>query len=133
MKEEEMKEKYVEYKQLDEQIKHIHKQIQVLQNQLGEFASVLQNLDDLNNIKTDSEILVPISSGIFTKARINGTSEFLVNVGSNVLVEKDVQATKNLIEAQIAEMSAVRDKMAADVNQLIQRAAAIEKEFESNV
>ena len=131
MNEEEMKERYMEYKQLDEQIKYVQKQVQMIENQLEEFSNVIYNLDEFNAVKKETEILVPLSSGIFAKGKIQDTSEFLVNVGSNVIVQKDLQSTKKLIQTQISEMRNVQERMIAELQELVNRASKIEKELEN--
>ena len=97
-KENKAQEIYMEYKAIDEHIKQLQKQLEMLTNHLVEMHSTSSSLDDLDKIKKDKEMFVPISSGIFAKGTISNTSELLVNVGANVVVSKDIASAKKLIQ-----------------------------------
>ncbi len=102
---------YMEYQQLMQQIQLFDQQFQQLDNQGSEFASVLETLSELPNAQNNNEILVPISSGIFVKAKLQEKNKLLVNVGSSVVTEKSVEDTKKLIESQLVEIENLRNQM----------------------
>ena len=93
-KENKTQEIYMEYQSIDEHIKQLQKQLEVLTSHLVEMHSTSSSLDDLDKIKKDREMFVPISSGIFAKGMISNTSELLVNVGANVFVSKNISFSK---------------------------------------
>ncbi len=131
MKEEEKKlqEKYMEMKILEEQIKQVQVQAQTVEQQLIELMATTQSLDDFKKTKQGDKILVPISSGIFTKAEIKDSKEFLVNVGANTVVKKDIESTKKLIEKQVEEMKELHSKINMQMQKLALHASGIEKEL----
>ena len=122
---------YMEYQSIDEHIKQLQKQLEVLTNHLVEMHSTSSSLDDLDKIKKDKEMFVPISSGIFAKGTISNTSELLVNVGANVVVSKDIASAKKLIQHQIDEMKKVHKRMLEELEKMAQRAAELEAQLQS--
>ncbi|MCH8003229.1 MAG: prefoldin subunit alpha [Nanoarchaeota archaeon] len=100
-KEEKIQKLYLEFQELDQKIKQLEQQNSQLSTQLTDLTATVQNLDDIKSIKNGTEILVPISGGIYAKAELKDSKKFIVNVGSNITTVKDVDSTKNLIETQV--------------------------------
>lgn len=132
-KEKKAQEIYMEYKAIDEHIKQLQKQLEALTNHIVEMQSTRNSLDDLDKIKKEKEMFVPISSGIFAKGTINDTSELLVNVGANVVVSKDISSAKKLINHQIEEMKKVHKKMLEELEKMAQKAAQLEVQLQGLV
>ena len=95
--EENIQKLYMEFQRLSNAIKQMEKQSQVLENQLVELVSTNQSLEEMKKIKTGIEILVPLSSGIYAKAELKESSNFIVNVGSSIALSKDINATKKIL------------------------------------
>ncbi|MBU0614768.1 MAG: prefoldin subunit alpha [Nanoarchaeota archaeon] len=128
---EDIKEKYMEYKMLAQQIQELQKQVENMTEQQAEVKGMIQGLDDLKKTKQGTEILFPISSGIFTKATIKDPNELLVNVGSNVVVSKDVESAKKLLEDNIEEIKNTQAHLLAQVEIFAEKAVKLEKEIEA--
>lgn len=125
----ELQEKYLELQLISNQINQIQKQAQLLDNQLSELDSVNLGLSDFGEIEKGTEILVPLSSGIYAKAELKDNKDLVVNVGSNVFIRKDIPNTKKIINAQLDEIRKLREQMVTDIKRLIIRAGAIEEEI----
>jgi prefoldin alpha subunit len=132
-KEQKAQELYVEYQSIEQKIKHLQKQIELLTGQLVDANSTGRSLDEFKNLKEGSEILFPLTSGIFAKAELKGTTELLVNVGAGTVVSKDVPSAKKLISGQIMEMEKVHKRMADELNKSIERAGYIETQLQKIV
>ncbi|MBW2999678.1 prefoldin subunit alpha [Candidatus Woesearchaeota archaeon] len=126
----EIQNKYLELQMIGQQIKQVQQQIQALDNRLMELNVVEQSLDDLGEVKTGTEILVPISSGIFAKAELKDNKDLMVNVGANTVVKKTIPKTKDMLTEQTTEINKYKEQMLMQVNQLIEHAKALEKEIE---
>jgi len=133
MDEAKVQEKYVEYKTLEQQIKQVQKQIQVLENQLMEISTVTESLDELQQVNEGTEILIPISNGIFTKASLKDNKELIVNVGANVAVNKKIPETKKLMDTQQEEIKKMHEHMNSELEKLAVKATVIEKELATMV
>lgn len=129
MNKEEVQEKYVEFQIIDQQIKQVQKQLQTFDAQLSELESIKDALDELKNVKKGTEILVPVSSGIFIKSELKENDELIVNVGSSVTVKKSVEQTKAMIENQLTEVGKYRGQLMETLQMLANRADEIQKEL----
>ena len=129
-KEKEAQELYVEFKMLDEQIKQLQKHLELITNQLVELTVSNNSLDELKKISSEKNIFVPVSSGIFAKAVINDTSQLFVNIGANVIVQKNLDSTKKLIQNQIEEIKNIQKKILEDLEKMTNRAMHLERQLQ---
>ena len=93
------------------QAQMISEQLNRVDSGLMEIDYLKHSLDELGSTKENTEILAPISNGIFAKARLKKNNKLLVNVGNGVVVEKTIVETKELLDERIAEMSEAREKL----------------------
>jgi len=128
-KEENLQKMYLEFQMLDQQIKQLDKQHTVLNDQLVELMATRQSLEDMEKVKEKTEILVPLSSGIYAKAEIKDSKKFIVNVGANIALVKDINSTKKLMETQIDEMKKLQETLVNQLQQQTIKATALEKEI----
>ena len=128
--EENIQKLYMEFQMLNNAIKQMEKQSQVLENQLMELVSTNQSLEEMKKIKTGTEILVPLSSGIYVKAELKENSNFIVNVGSSIALGKDLHSTKKIIEDQILEIRNMQKNLSAELQENVNKAALIENEMQ---
>ena len=130
-KEEKAQQIYAEFQALNQHIKQLQKQLELITNQLVEMSVTNNSLDELDKIKVGKDIYVPISSGIFAKATIQDTSQLLVNVGANVVVKKDVTSTKKLIQKQIAEIREIQKRLLDELDKMTNHAAKLEMQLQN--
>jgi len=126
-------EMYMEFQMLEQHIRQLQKQLEVVTQQLIELTITSSSLDEFNKIKPGKEIFVPLSSGIFAKASIKDTSGLLVNVGANVVVQKDVASTKKLIQRQMEEIQKIQEQMVNELEKLTSHAAQLEMQLQGMV
>lgn len=129
MKEEEMQKLYMEFQMLSHHINQLEKQNTLLNNQLMELMVTSQSLEDVKKIEQGTEILVPLSSGIYAKAELKGNKNFIVNVGSNIALVKDIDSTKRLIESQIDEIKKLQENLVKQLENSTAKAALLEHEI----
>ena len=132
-KETKTQEMYMEFQALDQRIKQIQKQLEMLTNQIMEMTGTSNSLEEFDKIKKDKEIFVPLSSGIFAKATLKESSELLVNVGANTVVTKNPSSAKKLIDKQIEEMKNLHRRMVEDLEKMAERAGNLEMELQKLV
>jgi len=127
--EEKVQKLYMEFQILSQRIRQLEKQNEALNNNLMELMVTNQSLDDIKSIKEKTEILVPISSGIYAKADIKESDSFLVNVGANTVLVKDLKSTKEIIESQIGEVRKLQESLAEQLQKQTTQAALLEQEI----
>ena len=118
-KQELLKQKYMEYQILEKQMKQVSSQLEQFDMQIVELNNIKSALTELKQVTIGSEILVPISPGIFLKAKLEDNDELIVNVGDNVSVSKTNKQAIELIDQQIAEMKSHRDNYNSNVEQIV--------------
>ena len=129
-KEKKAKDLYMQFQLVDQQIKQMQKQLEMVTHQLIELDSTSSSLDEFGRIQSGKEILVPMSSGIFAKANVKDTSELLVNVGANVVVKKDISSTKRLIQKQVEEVRKMQRQMMDELEKMTSQAVQIESQLQ---
>ena len=120
---------YLELQMITAQIKDNENQMQQLEEQLVGIALSKQSLEDFSSVKKDREILVPITNGVFAKARLEENNELLVNVGTGVVVKKTVEDSKKIIEKQFVEIQKMQRQLLSKVSELGVKAQKIEGEI----
>ncbi len=126
-------EMYMEFQVVEQHIKQMQGQLEMVTGQLIELNATSGSLDEFKKISIGKEIFVPLSSGIFAKAGIKDTSELLVNIGANVAVKKDVDSTKKLIQGQIEEVKKMQARIVNELEKLASHASQLEMKLQSMI
>ncbi|MBR9677435.1 prefoldin subunit alpha [Candidatus Woesearchaeota archaeon] len=125
--------KYYELQALNQQIGQLQEGLQNIDLQLLELNSMIASLDDIANAKSDNPILVPVHNGIFARAKIDSFDHFLVNVGSNIIIESDLANTKKLLSKQSKKLEEFKEQTIKELREHIEKTEAIEREVLKNV
>jgi prefoldin alpha subunit len=131
--EEDLQSKYYEYQALAEQIKQAQQQMQVLEEQLQELNSAIEGLVQLQDSADAKTVLVPISPGIFAKAQLLDDDKLFVNVGSNIMVTKDIESTKVMTRERIDAVKAYQLEINSSLLTMVRSAKSLEKELQAMV
>ena len=129
-KQKELQQKYMEFQMVDQQVKQMQKQLQLVEAQMHELNNTQEYLDDLSKTKEGTDFLAPIASGIFVKGRLAENKELLINVGANVTVSKPVSEVKDMLKTQLNELEEVQQNTAVQFQALTQKAIKLQKELE---
>jgi prefoldin alpha subunit len=127
--EDEVKERYMELQMIGNRIKQLQAQVESVSERILNMKAVQKSLDELKEVKLGSNTLVPISEGIFVKAKLQDVKELVVNVGGEVCVKKSVEDTKGLIEKQLSGMKGHRNELLFGLEKLGMQAERLEKEL----
>ncbi len=125
--------KYMEFQSLDKEIKEKYEQMQKFETQVQEINSVIEGLESIKEVKKGEGILVPISSGIFLKAKLEANQELLMNVGAGVVVSKNVEDAKRLLKEQIEKADKVKEKMSDQISKMVSKAIPLQEELKKLV
>src|SRR3989338_4245868 len=120
---------YVEFQVLSNSIQQLEKQSAALENHLLELMVTKQSLHDMENVKPGTEILVPLSAGIYARADIRENDKLIVNVGSNIALSKNLDSTKKIIEDQIGEIKKLQENLSQELEMSTAKAAELEEEL----
>jgi len=95
-----VEDKYMELQLLQQQAEQIAEYLEKLQLQQTELDTSIEALTELQKTKVNTEILAPVANGIFLKAELKDNQKLVVNVGSEVTVEKSIPEVITLLEEQ---------------------------------
>ena len=127
--EKELQERYFELQMISNTMQEMQATIQQLDQQLVEIASVKGNLDSLAEQKVGSDMLVPVSNGIFVKGALKDNKELIVNVGSSIAVKKTIPETKQILDERMQELEGYRNSLLAELERVAVRAKSLESEI----
>jgi len=108
--------KQIEMQMLQQHMQQVQEQIQSLHQQLNELKTIKESLEELKSVKNKKSI-VPLGAGVFLETNIKEVKDVLLNVGSNVMVKKDVKDAQNILEKQIKELEKISYRMQNDIAQ----------------
>ena len=103
--ENQMKEKYMQFQMLQQQMEQVSQHLEMFNQQLAELDISISAVKELETAEKDNELLAPIADGIFFKAKLIDNQKLVVNVGSNVTVERTVPEVVVLLKEQKKETS----------------------------
>lgn len=127
-KEEEMREKAIQFELLKQQVEAIEKQIAELEAKTSELTMVQHSINEIKG-QRGKEILVPMGSGVFMKGNLASDSEMLVELGANVVAGKSAKETVAIIQKQLKEIDRVKDQMREDLFKFIAQMEQLEPEI----
>lgn len=100
----------------EQQMQQIQQQLQLIEQGIAELNSLNSGLEDLKG-KKDKEILAPLGTGVFVKAKLL-SEDLIVSIGEKNFIKKDIPETKKLIEEQIKRLEEVYEQLANSLNEL---------------
>lgn len=103
----------------------IQNQMQALNQVEGEMDRTLQALAALKNDKTS---MFNIGSGVFVTGELKSVNKLLLNVGANVLIEKDIPAATAFLEEKKKELDAARQELLQSMQAISARLKSIDSE-----
>ncbi len=128
-KKEELQKKYMEMKMIEQQVSHVQNHLKLMEQQMEELMGTIQGLDEFQSLEDGSEMLVPLNNGIFTKGTLKKGNKLLINVGADVVVEKSVDGTKDLLHKQLEELKESQIELVNQLQQIVHYATNLEQEI----
>ena len=126
---EQIKQKYMHMKMLEQQIEKMQEQMQTFDTQLQEISSMKSAVEEIKTVKSGAEILVPLATGIFVKASIKQPDHVLVNVGAQTAVPRQADEALTMLNDQLVEIEKLKHNFSQQLEQMTQKGSAIEHEM----
>jgi prefoldin alpha subunit len=116
-----------------QRVESLSRQVQVLRVSLDEVTMASEALKAFKNAKEGEEIMVPVGANSFITVKVTSNRNVVVDIGSDISVEKDSDSAIEYMGANIAEISeALKKTMEAlgeSQNALNNLTAAIQQEY----
>ena len=128
-----IQEKYLELKFLEQKINQVNEQILELEKQSLTFNLLSENLEDIQKTKTGEKIFVPLGSGLFMKSQLKDNKEVLINIGSDVLIKKDISEARVFIKEQIDQIESTINIIDKTLQKLVLEGQKLQSELKELV
>ena len=128
--EQEIRGKYMELQGMKPQLEKLNENLQNIDEQLEQISQNISNLKEIHKLEKGTEILVPVSNGIFMKAKIEDNKQFIANMGSNTAVTKNLDKLVEIMLSQEKELIELRERMAADHDHMKIKAITLQTELQ---
>lgn len=123
-----LQEKSIQLVLLDRELKKIEEQYKIIDQYMNNLELTKENLDKLKATKKDGEILASISEGIFVKALAIDNDKVLINVGKGIVLEKNIDEAKQVIDTKITEFSLLKSILGTEAEKIFNEISTIEAE-----
>ena len=127
--EKDIQKKYLELQLFINQINQIQQQFVLVQNKINELNSLKENIGNFSKIKEGSESYVSLGLNVFTKAKLIEPKEFLISIGSDILIPKTIEETLKLVDSQINEMQQVTVELENQIRMFDLKAQDLQKDI----
>ncbi|HIH10815.1 TPA: prefoldin subunit alpha [Candidatus Woesearchaeota archaeon] len=130
MNEDQVKEKYMQFKMIQEHIEQMSEHLQALNQQNEDIEISINALHEMTTTELNTDLLTPIADGIFISSKLTNNKTVIVNVGSNVTVEKTIPEAIKLLQKQQKETVTKVQEVEELVEQFNQQAMRIYNDVE---
>ncbi|HXW98395.1 MAG TPA: prefoldin subunit alpha [Methanomicrobiales archaeon] len=107
------------------------RQLEVIEQKRIESLAAIETLKSIAG-DHDSPVLLPLGGGTMVRAKVADPEKILVNIGSDVIVQRTNGETITFLQEKITEMEAMEKKVAATIDQLRGQMAEIAQRIESS-
>jgi prefoldin alpha subunit len=121
------KKQMFEAEMANQQLERIQEYMQRLEKQVAEVLAMKEALDNLQHIKENDEMLVPMAAGVFMKAKAAKERTLLVNVGQGVIVPKDAQGVHAMLDEQLSDMRKYEEQLQREFDTNLAQLQEIER------
>ena len=129
--EQEVKNKYIELQLLTQQIKPLQQQVVLVEHQIFDYNQIMENLNEISNLKEGEEIFTQLNPGIFIKTILKDSKDVIINIGADTVVTKDVKNAKEFIEKQINELKKINKDLEDELKKLLVQNQDIQEELQN--
>ncbi len=129
-KDEKLKQKYMQFQLIQQQIEQVSNHVEALNQQNAELEISQKAIQELQKTSPNTEILAPIANGIFFKTELKDNQNLIINVGNNVTVEKSMDKVVTLLEQQKEQLTEQLREADTVLQELTAQAMKIYQEVE---
>ncbi len=125
MTDEKIQEKYLLFQLMQQSLESLRQQQEMVKSQMMELLVTENALNEIKGLEEKDDILIPFGSGVFGNGRISDNRKVIVNIGSGVMVRKDLEGAHEFIgkrrddlEKAGSEISGEMERVAVQINNL---------------
>ncbi len=115
--------------QLQAEAEAVQRKIVELEILNTEFRKTIDTLEYFKDVDGEVETLMNLGGGVFAYATVKNPKRFLVDVGSSVVIEKDVGDAIEFLKKKVERTEEEINKLTSVVQQIASQAAKIQNEL----
>lgn len=120
MMDKEIRNKVLEIRILEEQIKQLEQEALMLDQKVLELQTLQNNLDEIKKT-SQQDILVPLGNGIFINSKIEPVKEVLINIGAKIIAKKEIGRAKEIVDRQKNNILEERKKINRESEKILEQ------------
>ena len=132
-REEELRRTSAELRFLEQTAETIQSKINMVNAVITDLVYASMALEGLEKEKENSELLVPIGSNSYIKAKLENPDKIIVGMGAGVSVEKTLQEAKEIVKKRLENLEKTRVSLQQQLSQVAERISEGREKFESLV
>jgi len=120
----------VELKKEEALMEALNQQVALLTATLSELSSTIETIKRLKEAPPEVEILTPVGSGSFVRARLLPLERVLMGIGANVVVERTPEEAMQFLEEKSSEIGRALQELREEMARVLERMEALRPEIE---
>ena len=129
--EEELRRLSLELRFLEQTAEAIQSRINMVNAVITDLVYASMALEGLEKEKENSELLVPIGSNSYIKAKLGNPDKVIVGMGAGVSVEKTLQEAKEIVKNRQKNLEKTRMSLQQQLSQAAEKISEDREKFES--
>lgn len=125
----EIQEKIAMLQYLQNEADTIQRRIVELELMENEYKKTLETLEFFNSIDEGVEALMNLGGGVFAYVDVKNSKKMLVDVGSGVVIEREVGEAIEFVKKKIKRIEENSQKLTAMLQQVLAQASKIQEEL----
>ena len=105
------------------------RQLEMIEQKRIESLAAIETMKNLVGDR-DSPVLLPLGGGTMVRAKVSDPEKILVNIGSDVVIQRTNGEAVTFLQEKITEMEAMEKKVAGTIDQLRGQMAEIAQRIE---
>ncbi len=118
MSEEELRRAITELRSFESIMEELRSRYQIVVASLNDLQVSKSALEDISKAGEGVELFLDVGGGVYGKAVLKDTNRFLVNTGSGILIERNLEDTLKLVEKRLNEFNSARGSIESQMNSL---------------
>ncbi len=117
-------------------LQYLQSEAEVLQRRIvelelleNEYRKTLETLEFFESIDSDVEALMNLGGGVFAYVDVKSSKKMLVDIGSGVVVEREVKEAIEFVKNRIKKIEENSKNLTAMLQQVLAQAAKIQEEL----
>jgi prefoldin alpha subunit len=116
--------------QFTQQIELYSRQFEMVEQRRIESLGAIESLEAIGE-EHEAPILLQLGGGVSVRTRVTEPEHVLVNIGSDVVVQRSTQEAVDYLRARITEIEAAEKKMSSTIEQIRRQADEIARRVET--